>query len=239
MMPSFSSSMKTKASVRNWPQSSSSSRNNRGHQTPNAQKGTEPKLDSRSCLERACALCLFNLDASSEANVVLARAVKESRHVVNLNNSHVDVLAGANVHAPAESHGEGCVSFLSIRQPVVKVHAHVRHARHGLDERSHGFTTEVITWPDHQIVSLCARGKGAARFHVKITVIVIGAGQARHNTNVPRDILIELRVKAVVVLALVVELYGLAVELGFAVAVECRRVIVGAFISIADVKFVM
>src|SRR6184192_2242392 len=74
------------------------------NQFPNAQKGTEPELDSRSCLERAFLLCLLNLDTSRRANVVLARAVEECRHVVNLNHSHVDVLSGVNVQAAAESH---------------------------------------------------------------------------------------------------------------------------------------
>ena len=38
-------------------------------------------------------LCLLNLNSSRRANVVLARAVEERRQVVNLNHSHVDVLA--------------------------------------------------------------------------------------------------------------------------------------------------
>src|SRR5204863_458626 len=104
-------------------------------------------------------------------NVVLACAVEECRHVVNLNHSHVDVLSGVYVQTATESHCECRVSSRPIRQPVVKVNAHVGHARHRFHERSHGFTAEVVARPDHQIVPLRSRSKCTTRLQIQITVI--------------------------------------------------------------------
>src|SRR2546421_8646381 len=127
------------------------------------------------------------------------RAIEERRQIINLDRANVDVLARMDVKSATEGQGKGSIRLLPIYERVIKTHAHVRDARHSFNEWRDGTTAPVIPRTDHQIVSLSSRTKRPARSGIYKTRVIEGAGKAGHDADVPRDVLIELGIKAVIV----------------------------------------
>src|SRR5205807_9481633 len=68
--------------------------------------------------------------------------------------------------------------------------------RHTFNKGRDGAAAPVIPRTNHQIVSLRSRTKRATGSGIDITAIVIGAGKAGHDAEVPIKILIELSIRS-------------------------------------------
>ena len=144
----------------------------------------------------------------------------------------------ANVQTATQGHRESGVGLVSRGQRIVKARAQVRHAEQRVCKRRDVSRAQVESRTNHQVISLHTGIEGAATSQIRVADVIECAGEAGHDADVAVHVLVELSRETVVARALIRKIDAITVKGCSATTIKMIRVVIGAHVRVADIKFI-